>query len=139
MKKLYSTIMMLAMMVAALSFTACGGDDDEDGGNSGNGDTSSSSIIGTWDIVQSVYYMEGEAPEYENGNGAYWVFTSDKLTIHDATDLMNGSSVKYTYSGGKLKIEGASIYTVTELTSSKMVLRSEAIYGSYNTITFKKR
>ena len=30
MKKLYSTIMMLAMMVAALSLTACGGDDDED-------------------------------------------------------------------------------------------------------------
>ena len=27
MKKLYSTIMMLAMMVAALGLTACGGDD----------------------------------------------------------------------------------------------------------------
>ena len=27
MKKLYSTIMLLATMVAALSFTACGGDD----------------------------------------------------------------------------------------------------------------
>ena len=33
MKKLYSTIMMLAMMVAALSLTACGGDDDENGGS----------------------------------------------------------------------------------------------------------
>ena len=32
MKKLYSMIMMLAMMVAALSLTACGGDDDEGGG-----------------------------------------------------------------------------------------------------------
>lgn len=32
MKKLYSTIMMLAMMIAALSLTACGGDDEEDGG-----------------------------------------------------------------------------------------------------------
>jgi hypothetical protein len=33
MKKLYSTIMLLAMMVAALSLTACGGDDEEgDGG-----------------------------------------------------------------------------------------------------------
>lgn len=30
MKKIYSTIMMLAMMVTALSFTACGSDDDED-------------------------------------------------------------------------------------------------------------
>lgn len=36
MKKLYSTIMLLAMMVAALSLTACGGDDDDsdDGGGS---------------------------------------------------------------------------------------------------------
>ena len=30
MKQIYSTIMMLALMVAALSFTACGGDDDDD-------------------------------------------------------------------------------------------------------------
>lgn len=37
MKKLYSTVMMLAMMVAALSFTACGGDDDEvDNGGGSN-------------------------------------------------------------------------------------------------------
>ena len=28
MKKVYSTILVLAMIVAALSFTACGGDDD---------------------------------------------------------------------------------------------------------------
>ena len=35
MKKLYSTIMMLAMMVAALSFTACGGDDGGDGNGGG--------------------------------------------------------------------------------------------------------
>lgn len=34
MKKLYSTIMMLAMMVVAVSITACGGDDDEGGGGS---------------------------------------------------------------------------------------------------------
>ena len=30
MKKIYSTIMVLAMMVAALGFTACGGGDDDD-------------------------------------------------------------------------------------------------------------
>ena len=36
MKKLYSTIMMLAMMVAALSLTACGGDDEDEIGGDGN-------------------------------------------------------------------------------------------------------
>lgn len=33
MKKIYSTMVMLAMMVAALSFTACGGDDDDNNNN----------------------------------------------------------------------------------------------------------
>jgi hypothetical protein len=42
MKKLYSTIMMLVMMVAALGLTACGGDDDEGGGN---GDGGSSGML----------------------------------------------------------------------------------------------
>ena len=134
MKKLFSTIMLLAMMVAALGLTACGDEEDEIGGN-GN----SSSLVGTWDIVRAVYYVEGEEPEYESGNGAYWVFTANKLTVHDSEDLMNGKSVDYTYSGNKLKVGGYSIYTVTELTSSKLVIRSEEIYGSYNTVEFKKR
>ena len=134
MKKLYSSIMLLAMMVAALGLIACGDDDEDDGGN-GN----SSSLVGTWDIVRAVYYVEGEEPEYEDGNGAYWVFTNNKITVHDPTDVLNGYSVDYTYSGGKLNVGGYSIYTVTELTSSKLVIRSEAIYGSYNIVTFKKR
>ena len=46
MKKLYSTIMMLAMMVAALSLTACGGsNDDENGGDGGGSSTSSTFTI----------------------------------------------------------------------------------------------
>ena len=36
MKKLYSTIMMLAMMVAALSFTACSKSDDDEFGGGGD-------------------------------------------------------------------------------------------------------
>ena len=46
MKKLYSSIMMLAMMVAALGLTACGGDDeDEIGGDGGGGSASSTFTI----------------------------------------------------------------------------------------------
>jgi len=37
-KKLYSTITMLAMIGAALGFTACGGDDDEIGGGGNSSD-----------------------------------------------------------------------------------------------------
>ena len=43
MKKYYSVLAMLAMMVAALSFTACGGDDDDD-----NTDNSGGNVVGTW-------------------------------------------------------------------------------------------
>ena len=46
MRKLYSTIMMLAMMVAALSFTACGGDDDDV--DNGGGEAS---IVGMWECT----------------------------------------------------------------------------------------
>lgn len=43
MKKLYSIIMMLALMVAALSLTSCGGDDDEiDNGFS---------LVGVWECT----------------------------------------------------------------------------------------
>lgn len=110
---------------------------NSEGGDNGSG-TDSFLLVGTWDIVQSVYYVESEEPEYEDGNGAYWVFTANRITVHDPTDALNGRSVDYIYSDGKLYVGGVSIYTVTELTSSKLVIRSETIYGSYNTITFKK-
>lgn len=45
MKKLYSIITILAMMVAALSLTACGGDDDENGVDGGGSSTSSTFTI----------------------------------------------------------------------------------------------
>ena len=43
MKKVYSTFMLLAMMVAALGLISCGGDgDDDDKGGGGNGNGNSS-------------------------------------------------------------------------------------------------
>ena len=49
MKKLYSTIMLLAMMVAALSLTACGGDDDEENGGDGGGGSANSTFTIIYD------------------------------------------------------------------------------------------
>lgn len=46
MKKLYSTVLMLTMIVAALSFIACGGDDDEI--DNGGGEAS---IVGMWECT----------------------------------------------------------------------------------------
>ena len=68
MKKVYSTILVLATMVAALSLTACGGDDkDDDFG--GVDDPSSYEFTITYD---------GKTREYEAGyqevysEGAFW-------------------------------------------------------------------
>ena len=71
MKKIYSTILLLAMMVAALSLTACGGDDEEIGG----GD-SSTFLIGTWSVTSGQgwggYTGDGEAEYLQfKSNGTY--------------------------------------------------------------------
>ena len=63
MKKLYSTIMMLAMMIAALSLTACGGDDDDEIGGDGGGSSTSS----TFTILQT----------YQNGNEEPYTFDNE--------------------------------------------------------------
>ena len=53
MKKIYSTIMMLAMIIATLSLTACSSsDDDEEGG--GN----TSSLVGTWKVIEEESYIQ---------------------------------------------------------------------------------
>ena len=68
MKKLYSTIMLLAMMVAALSITSCGGDGDDDGGNPGSDPSSTFSITydGEKNEVDNVQWID---PHF--GNGGY--------------------------------------------------------------------
>lgn len=93
MKKLYSTIMMLAMMVAALSFTACGGDDDG-GNNNGGGSGSTTSLT----IVKSngeKYISLGSlewASEY-NVNGSL----TDNASIYCLMTYEKGISVSYLY------------------------------------------
>ncbi|MBR4553668.1 MAG: lipocalin family protein [Bacteroidaceae bacterium] len=135
MKKYLSLIAFAMMAVVSLSLTGCGSDDDDDVS------TGSSELVGTWDMQTITSYYAGESPEVENPVDAYWVFTADKLTVHDKTDLANGQSVNYTYnsSSKELSIVGYPLYTVTELTKSTLVIRSQEIYGGYDVIKFKKR
>ena len=82
MKKLYSTIMMLATIVAALSFTACGGSDDEDVNidNIISGDNSSN--------YSYTITKDGEVTKYPNkyldkgrwNENKHWLFLSHTLT-----------------------------------------------------------
>ena len=96
MKKLYSTIMLLTMMVAALSLTACGGDDDEIGGNS-------SFLIGTWSVTSGQgwggYTGDGEAEYVQFDDGLYitkgtWRATDTELVMKETEGDILGT---YTY------------------------------------------
>ena len=100
MKKLYSTIMMLAMMVAALSFTACGGDDD-DGDNNGNSGHGGMTLI----VDGDSFYARQCNVEQTRGRGmylnitAYNSSTSHVLVVHispsKVADLKEGQVFDY--------------------------------------------
>jgi len=141
MKKYYSVLVMLAMMVAALSFTACGGSDDEE---DGGGNASSSGLIGSWELVSTTDYYNGQVENTEAGD-EYWVITADKITIHSTgpkSASMDGLSLIYTYDE-KAKtlhiVAGYPLYKITTLSSSSLVMQSEEQYGSYEVRTFKKK
>lgn len=73
MKQIYSTIMMLALMVAALSITACSGD-DEDNGDDGK---SSSKIVGTWKGGDVEGWLLDFDDMIEFGEADYFQFKDD--------------------------------------------------------------
>ena len=128
--------MAFAMMaVFSLAFVSCSDDDDEN-------TNSTSELVGTWDVVKTTYYYDDKNldSDIEYGNGAYWVFTENKLTVHDPEDLMNGRSIDYIYDNNskELRISGFPIYKVTELTNTTLVMRAETI-GGYQISELKKK
>jgi len=122
MKKIYSTVMMLAMMVAALSFTACGSDDD-DVDNGGD-----ASIVGVWEctgIDVDAQYSEmiddsslhiGERVNFKS-DGTYstnedrgtWSQKGNKLIINGEVSLGESSSTAVPFE-----------YTITKLSSTEL-------------------
>lgn len=120
MKKLYSTIMLLAMMVAALSLTACGGDDDEEGG----GD--SSFIVGTWSVSSGQgwggYTGDGEAEYLQfKSNGTYInVQFDDGLYITRGTWRATETEIIMKETEGDLL--GTYTYTILNHTQSTLTL-----------------
>lgn len=91
MKKLYSTIMLLAMMVAALSLSACGGDDDENDGGGGSSASSTFTII------------------YDDGGEQVFTHDSDiaiKSLGAEFGNLKRGDSPRGSYFGMEIGIKG---------------------------------
>lgn len=115
MKKLYSTIMMLAMMVAALSFTACGGDDDNQGGD---GNINSNNVVGTW---KGYACADSNPNDLSTNHSLTLVFNSDGSGNYLEKDNSFNDKCNFTYfmegsTKGKTYIEtrGSTIYFVIE-------------------------
>jgi len=116
MKKLYSTIMMLAMMVAALSLTACGGDDD--GGNGG----ADASIVGVWECTY--YDVHTTIPNYTKQTEV-----GDRIRFNsDGTYSTDKETGKWKQNGNTLTVMlDAEIvipvdYKIEKLTSTELEL-----------------
>lgn len=129
MKKLYSTIMMFAMMVAALSLSACGGDDDDN-------DVSSNGIVGVWEVVSF---------DFEGGDNV-----KSDLKVGDKLYLFENGTYRDDTSKGKWKLNGntltiiddgeysiPAVMKIEKLTLSEMVLSID--YGIFSsTIKYKR-
>lgn len=73
MKKLYSTILVLATMVAALSITACGGDDEDNGGGGTSESSSKLEIKNLKGLWTTVAVNSGKEDNYMNFSFfVYW-------------------------------------------------------------------
>ena len=129
MKKLYSTILLLAMMVAALGFTACGDDDEEDDSGSGY----SSFLVGTWQVEDEDSYADEVEYVQFKSNGTYinvqydedglyitkgtWNVSDNELTMKETDGEWKGTSFTYTIlSKGQSKLTLSMLGITSTLT-----------------------
>ena len=132
MKKFYSTVLMLAMVVAALSLTACSSsDDDEEGGGSSNAAFSITvdgnlheydsdylnwmSLMGTWESYSSATFLKIDVPSLHDEFRFYYPSNTNPSSFfkvgydsfeNDATEICIYGSSKYkcAYASGSAKV-----------------------------------
>ena len=121
MKKLYSAIMLLAMMVAALSLTACGGDDE---------DENEASVVGTWEVT---YVKASSSYDMDDEEG---LKIGDQMTFYsDGRYKDSEDTGRWTKKGNTLTVTVdddfsiPAVMTITKLTDR--VLEVKLDYGSF--------
>lgn len=131
MKKYLNLLLVALFATMTLSLVSCKDDKDEP--------TSVSDLAGTWEMTKSTVVYRGKT-EVDYPQNVYWVFTNDKLMVHDVRDLANGKEVSYSYNKAtkELQIVGYPLYTVTKLTDTSLVMTAETL-GMQTTNEFKKR
>ena len=149
MKKLYSTIMMLAIMVAALGLSACGGDDEDDGNSSSSSSTFTITIDGNkheyltdyldnWGIWENcvilietnigpMRFQYPSSTTFSSFTSGYSSFAEDaeKITIGISSPQKcthsAGSAKVVSNDGKKMKVQFSN-YTFTWKTSREIIL-----------------
>lgn len=119
MKKLYSTIMLSAMMIAALSLTACSKSDDVDNGSDVARD---SGIIGKWFGYSC---SNSDVNDLDTDHTLTLIFNEDGTGQYDEYEVIDANKCSFTYivdgpTKGKAYISsrGTTIYFMVE--SGKM-------------------
>ena len=121
MKKLYSTIMMLTMIVVALGIFACSSDDDNGGEQVLQ--ATNENIIGNW-YITSIDIIKGEHANWQGGKNLYFhsggiCYTCNKL--ENRYRINNGRVETYNNN----TYEPMFIYTLLQWEQNKMVMRRD--------------
>lgn len=103
-------------------------------------------IIGEWEIESTTtqyYYgtlLQGNEELVQPGNGAYWEFTSSKVTMYTGSGTVKNGPTKYVYNAGSgvLTIGSTNAYKVVSLTDRKMTLTNEVLQGEYSATIIQK-
>lgn len=132
MKKYLKLLFVALFATMSFSLVSCGDDDNDE-------PAASSELVGTWDLTKETTVFMGES-DVEYPKNVYWVFTNNKLVVHDVNDMANGKEISYKYDikTKQLQIVGFPLYTITKLTDSSLVMTSDAL-GMQTTLEFKKR
>lgn len=109
MKTIHSTVMMLAIMVATLGFTACGGDGDNDEVDNGGGNVS---IVGMWECTSFINNDPSIEGEIQIGDRI--CFKPDGTYYWD-----DGYDGQWSLEKEHLKLDGLNC-KITKLTSTEL-------------------
>ena len=141
MKKLYSSIIMLAMMVAALSFTACGGSDDEGRGDGDGGSSGEFTITIDGDSRQHSQVILD--PQWSSRGNYLWFNLPSMVSVirfiySEPTTPSTYFTVGYSdfqYDTKRIEIGSATTHKLTYDSGSAVVTKND---GKYLTVKFSK-
>lgn len=118
MKKLYSTILLLAMMAAVLSLTACGGDDENESGSKGKETLTIDGMTYKCSKTSSVEQTKGSGmylTVITSSNGSEW--NGKKLVVHISPSKVSQLNVGDVFEYDEISVRNYNNVSTIELNS----------------------